>query len=127
MIRTFAPAALLLALAACDDGGAAATDARLVKAARAGMMAVQGMPGGKTSTFTEVRLIGANTVCGMIDGNDGDGPRPFSAKGADVNNVLIADRHDPGIAVAITKACVGKPVYEIESRNAQFTDLTVKH
>ncbi|WP_375249818.1 hypothetical protein [Sphingomonas sp.] len=115
---------LPLALAACDDGGSTYADAKLVKAARAGMMAVQGMPGGKTSTFTQVRLIGGATVCGMIDGNDGDGPRAFSAKGQDV---LIEDKRDPATKAAIVKACVGQPVHEIVSRNAQFTDLAVKH
>ncbi len=119
--------ALLLPLAllsACDDGGDTYADAQLVKAARAGMMAVQGVPGGKTSTFTAVRLVGGSTVCGMIDGNDGDGPRAFSAKGQDV---LVEDKRDPATKAAVDKACVGQPVQEIISRNEQFTDLAVKH
>ncbi|MEH3037065.1 MAG: hypothetical protein PGN23_11365 [Sphingomonas adhaesiva] len=114
----------LALLAACDDGGDTYADAKLVKAARAGMMAVQGVPGGKTSTFTAVRLIGGTTVCGMIDGNDGDGPRAFSAKG---QQVLVEDKRDPATKAAGEKSCVGQPVYEIVSRNEQFTDLAVKH
>ncbi len=115
---------LPLLLAACDDGGDTYADAKLVKAARVGMMAVQGVPGGKTSTFTAVRLVGGTTVCGMIDGNDGDGPRAFSAKG---QVVQVEDKRDPATKAAVDKACVGQPVQEIISRNEQFTDLAVKH
>ncbi|MEH3047543.1 hypothetical protein [Sphingomonas adhaesiva] len=115
---------LPLLLAACDDGGSTYADAKLVKAARAGMMAVQGVPGGKTSTFTAVRLVGKTTVCGMIDGNDGDGPRAFSAQG---QTVLVEDKRDPATKAAVDRACVGQPVHEIVSRNGQFTDLAVKH
>lgn len=114
----------LALLAACDDGGDTYADARLIKAARAGMMAVQGLPGGKTSTFTAVRLVGETTVCGMIDGNDGDGPRGFSARGQDV---LLEDKRDPATKAAVDKACAGQPVQEIIGRNQQFTDLAVKH
>lgn len=114
---------LLLLLAACDDGGTAARDAAYVKAARAGMNTVRGIPGGRTADFTEVRLVGADTVCGKVDGNDGDGPRAFAAKGT---QVLLDDLRDPATAAAVAKACAGQPVREIVSRNAQFTDLEVK-
>lgn len=110
-------------LAACGEQQAA-EDARLLRAARAGMNAVRGVPGGKTATFTQVRLVGDTTVCGMIDGNDGDGPRPFSARGQDV---AVADKRDPATAAAIAKTCGGTPVREIVSRNEQFSDIAVGH
>ena len=116
--------ALLLAaltLAGCVDENAG-RDAQLLRAARAGMNAVRGLPGGKTATFTEVRLVGGTTVCGKIDGNDGDGPRAFSAKGQEV---AVADKREPATAAAIAKACAGSPVHEITSRNAQFSDISV--
>jgi hypothetical protein len=113
----------LVALAACDDGGENARNAAYVKAARAGMNAVRGIPGGRTASFTEVRLVGADTVCGRVDGNDGDGPRAFSARGQDVK---VEDKRDPATAAAVATACAGQPVREIVSRNAQFTDLAVK-
>lgn len=112
----------LLALAACDDGGENARNAQLIKAARAGMNTVRGIPGGKTASFTAVRLVGEDRVCGMIDGNDGDGPRPFGVRG---QQVLVADRRDPASTAAVEKLCAGTPVREITSRNEQFTDLTV--
>lgn len=109
-------------LAACDDGGANARNAALIKAARAGMNTVRGIPGGKTSSFTAVRLVGGTTVCGMIDGNDGDGARAFSARG---RQVLVEDKRDSATRAAIDRACAGGPVHVITSRNAQFTDLGV--
>ena len=114
---------LPLLLAACGEKQAA-EDAALLRAARAGMNAVAGIPGGKTATFTEMRLVGRSTVCGMIDGNDGDGPRPFSAKGQEVQ---VADKRDPATAAAIAKTCTGQPVHEITSRNPQFSDIAVAH
>ncbi|KQT35165.1 hypothetical protein ASG29_03360 [Sphingomonas sp. Leaf412] len=114
--------AALLPLAACDDGGKGARDAEIVKAARAGMNTVRGIPGGRTASFTAVRLIGGDTVCGMIDGNDGDGPRAFATKGQDV---LLDDLRDPATKAAVDKACVGQPVHRIISRNDNFTDLDV--
>lgn len=111
----------LALVAACTDKQTG-EDAALLRAARAGMNTVRGVPGGKTASFTEVRLVGADTVCGMIDGNDGDGPRPFSARGQEVQ---VADKRDPATAAAITKTCTGTPVYEIRSRNDQFSDLEV--
>ena len=113
---------LPLLLAACDDGGENARNAAYVKAARAGMNTVRGIPGGRTASFTEVRLVGSDTVCGKVDGNDGDGPRAFSARGPDV---LVEDKRDPATAAAVAQACAGQPVREIVSRNAQFTDLEV--
>ena len=110
----------LLAGACVDEN--AGRDARLLKAARDGMMAVRGIPGGRTATFTAVRLVGGTTVCGMVDGNDGVGPRAFSARGPAVQ---VADPRDPATATAIAKTCAGQPVHEIRSRNAQFTDLSV--
>lgn len=110
-----------LLLAGCDEKQALA-DAKLIKAARKGMNTVRGLPGGRTATFTEVRLVGDDTVCGMIDGNDGDGPRPFATRGDDP---VVADRHDPAASAQIAKMCAGKPVREITSRNQQFTDLEV--
>jgi hypothetical protein len=86
------------------------------------MNTVRGLPGGRTATFTEVRLVGENTVCGKIDGNEGDGPRPFVAAGG---MALVVDPSEPGHAETIAKMCAGKPVREITSRNAQFTDLQV--
>ena len=114
--------AALLALVACDDGGTNARNAAAVKAARAGMNTVRGIPGGMTSTFTAVRLVGEDVVCGSIDGNDGDGPRPFSVRG---QTVTIADRRNPATGAAIERTCSSGPVREITSRNDQFTDLSV--
>ncbi len=114
---------LPLLLAACGEKQAA-EDARLLRAARAGMNAVRGIPGGKTANFTEMRLVGGTTVCGMIDGNDGDGPRPFSAQG---QTVQVADKRDPATTAAIAKTCAGAPVHEIVSRNPQFSDIAVAH
>jgi hypothetical protein len=114
---------LPLLLAACGEKQAA-EDAALLRAARAGMNAVAGIPGGKTATFTQMRLVGGTTVCGMIDGNDGDGPRPFSAAG---QQVQVADKRDPATAAAIAKTCSGQPVHEIVSRNPQFSDIAVAH
>jgi hypothetical protein len=120
-VRRAALAPLLL-LAACDDGGETARDAAYVKAARAGMNAVRGIPGGMTANFTEVRLVGDRVVCGKVDGNDGDGPRAFRAEGTQVQ---VEDKRDPATLAAIAKGCEGRPVREIVSRNAQFTDLEV--
>jgi hypothetical protein len=114
----------LALLAACDDGGENARNAKLLRAARAGMNAVRGVPGGKTATFTQVRLVGATTVCGMIDGNDGDGPRPFSARG---DEVTVADRHEPERLRVIAATCTGSPVHEITSRNPTFSDISVEN
>ena len=112
---------LPLALAACVDENAG-RDAQLLRTARAGMNAVRGLPGGRTASFTEVRLVGGTTVCGKIDGNDGDGPRPFSARGSDV---AVADMRDPASIAAIERNCAGQPVHELRSRNEQFSDLSV--
>lgn len=114
---------LALLLAGCDDGGENARNAALIKAARAGMNAVRGIPGGKTATFTAVRLVGPARVCGMIDGNDGDGPRAFTALG---RSVQVEDKRAPATRTAIDRACTGAPIREITSRNAQFTDLDVE-
>ena len=116
------PLAALFVVAGCDDGGENARNAHLIRAARDGMNTVRGIPGGRTASFTEVRLVGADTVCGKVDGNDGEGPRAFSAKGA---TVLVEDKRDPATLAPVERACAGKPVREIVSRNAQFTDLEV--
>ncbi|MGJ3625913.1 hypothetical protein AB5I41_01215 [Sphingomonas sp. MMS24-JH45] len=58
-----------------------------------------------------------------MDGNDGDGPRVFSAKGT---ARLVEDKRYPATAAAVAKACEGSPVREIVSRNDAFTDLMVK-
>lgn len=121
MRRALALVAVLCA-AGCVDSDKAAGNAAAVKAARAGMNKVRGIPGGMTSTFTAIRLVGDDVVCGMIDGNDGDGPRPFSVRG---EQVTVADRRDPATAAAIERTCSSGPVREITSRNDQFTDLSV--
>ena len=121
-MRIVIAALALLSLAGCDDGGRNARNATLLKAAREGMNAVRGIPGGRTATFTAVRLVGETTVCGMIDGNDGVGPRAFSAKGDDV---VVAEPRDPATAAAIERTCTG-PTTEITSRNGTFSDIGVK-
>lgn len=122
-MRALLPVALLALAAGCTDAQSG-EDAALLREARTGMNTVRGIPGGKTASFTAVKLVGKDTVCGMIDGNDGDGPRPFSVRGQDVQ---VADKRDPATAAAIAKACTDTPVYEIRSRNEQFSDLEVVH
>ena len=111
----------LALLAACGgDGPDQAERQQALRAARAGMNAVRAIPGGKQASFTQVRLIGDDTVCGMLDGNDGFGARAFAVKSG---MVTISDPHQPHNATAIKAACAGQPVRAITSRNAQFSDL----
>ena len=115
-----------LVLCGCSKGAEGGTDGggerfQTLRAARDGMMKVRALPGGKLATFTAVRLVGGANVCGMIDGNDGTGPRAFAVVG---NEVLLADPRDPATVEAVRKPCAG-PAREITSRNEQFTDIDV--
>ena len=110
-----------IALAGCSSDGASQVERqRALKEARAGMGKVRALPGGRQATFKEVRLVGSDTVCGMIDGNDGVAPHAFSVSGG---VVTIADERDPATGATVTAACTGQPSREITSRNAQFSDI----
>ena len=119
-------AALLLpfAVAACSDGGQPTRPQhQLIAAVRQGLYAIKAAPGGALAQFSDVRLIGRNTVCGTVDAQDGGGARKFAvvAGGAPA----IERSGDPDAAATIAQACRG-PTRAVTSRNPTYSDIAVE-
>jgi hypothetical protein len=119
--------ALLLLAVACagcsDDGALQSVRYERARAARAGLYAVKAAPGGALARFVDVRLIGANIVCGTVDGQDGGGVRRFGVANGEA---VIEQLGDPASLAAVEKACPAGPSRKVIGRNAAFTDISVE-
>lgn len=118
---------LLLALASTgcggDDGASQRVRHQRAAAARAGLYAIQAAPGGAIARFSDVRLIGANVVCGTVDAQDGVGPRAF---GFAQGEVTIEQPGDAATRAAVAERCKGGPARRVVSRNVAYTDISVE-
>ena len=109
------------ALAACSDGNQPTRpEHQLIAAVRQGLYAVKAAPGGAIALFSDVRLVGQNTVCGTVDAQDGGGLRRFvSVAGAEP---AIEGAGDPAAPAKIDAACKG-PSRKVTGRNATYSDI----
>ena len=118
-------AAILLVLAAggCGVGDSESDRAEKeqLQIVRRALLQFKGEPGGATARVLDARLVNGRTICGHVDGNDGDGPRNFSITGLDV---AVEQPGDAATLAEVAKHCIG-PSRQVRSRNAEFTDLSM--
>jgi hypothetical protein len=114
---------LVLALPACSDGSEPMRPQhQLIAAVRVGLYAVKAAPGGALAQFSDVRLYGKGMVCGVVDAQDGGGPRRFAAVGG--GEPVIEGSGDAAAGAKIARTCKG-PARKVTSRNPGYTDIQV--
>lgn len=123
MRQAFLAALASLPLAACSDGTEPTRPQhQLIAAVRQGIYAVKAAPGGALAQFSDVRLYGKGTVCGIVDAQDGGGPRRFAAVGG--GEPVIEGSGDAAAGAKIAQTCKG-PARKVTSRNPGYTDIQV--
>jgi hypothetical protein len=115
---------LTLAVTACSDGSESTRPQhQMVAAVRQGLYAIKAAPGGAIARFSDVRLIGRNTVCGTVDAQDGGGLRRFASVAG--SEPVIEGSGDAQALAKIKTACRG-PARKVTSRNPGYSDVTVE-
>lgn len=114
---------LALASAACSDEASQQVRHDRIAAVRTGLNVIKAAPGGPLARFADVRLIGADVVCGTVDGQDGIGPRRF---GVAHGEAAIEQPGDAATGAAVARACTGGPSRRVVSRNPVYSDIAVE-
>lgn len=117
---------VLLGCTACSDAADRAAQERQqqsLRTVRDGLNRVRGTPGGSIATFTQVRLVGTDIVCGRVDGQDGFGARRFTTDG---KAVTVEEPREPARLATIERECSKAPSRRVINRNPDYSDITVE-